>query len=59
MPIRIATVDGRGVRLEFAPGEAWAIAHDRVGDQWLVRLSDGRTWALDRDRDLDWAGPGR
>jgi hypothetical protein len=58
-PVRIATVDGRGVRLEFAPGEAWAIAHDRVGDQWLVRLADGRTWPLDRDRDLTWGGSAR
>ena len=56
-PVRFGTVAGRGSQLDLAPGEGWAVVTDRVGDVTLVRFSDGRTWTLDRERDMTWVTP--
>lgn len=54
-PVPIGHLAGRGLRIEVAPGEGWAIATDRVDNVHLVRLADGRSWAVDRDRTIAWA----
>jgi hypothetical protein len=53
-PTVLGHIDGRGLVLDVAPDQAWVIARDRVENLRLVRLSDGRSWALDRDRVLAW-----
>jgi hypothetical protein len=57
-PTKLGTIAGRHLTIEFAPGEAWALVYDRVGGVTLVRIADGRTWPLDRDRDRVWVSPG-
>ncbi len=53
-PERLATLPGRNLRIEVGAGDAWAIVTDRVEDVRLVRLVDGRSWPVDRDRVLAW-----
>jgi hypothetical protein len=57
-PTKLGTIPGRHLTIDFAPGEAWALVYDRVGSATLVRIADGRTWPLDRDRDRVWVSPG-
>lgn len=54
-PVAIGHLAGRGLRLDVAPGEGWVIATDRVDDVHLVRLTDGRSWTVERGRTLMWA----
>lgn len=54
-PALIAHFGGRGLRVDVAPDDRWAFVIDRVDDVRLVRLADGRTWQVDRERTLVWA----
>lgn len=53
-PSLLGRVPGRGLRIDVSPDAAWAFATDRIDNVRLVRLADGRTWPLDRDRLLAW-----
>ncbi|HET7472132.1 MAG TPA: hypothetical protein VFJ71_03305 [Candidatus Limnocylindrales bacterium] len=55
-PVRIAAIAGRDLQVERSPDGAWALVTDRVNTTRLVRLSDGRAWAVDAGRVLTWAG---
>lgn len=55
-PTLVGHVPGRGLRLEISPDDGWALATDRIDNVRLVRLADGRTWPVDRDRQLAWVG---
>ena len=54
-PKVIGHLTGRGLRVEMSPDLAWALVTDRVEAVHLVRLADGRTWPLDRDRIFVWS----
>ena len=54
-PERLVHLDRRGLRIEVSPDDGWAIVTDRVDNVRLVRLEDGRSWPVDRDRTLAWA----
>ncbi len=53
-PERLAQLDGRNLRIDVSPDQGWAIVIDRVDNIHLVRLADGRSWPIDRDRTLVW-----
>jgi hypothetical protein len=57
-PERIGHLDGRGLLVDVSPDDGWALVTDRVDDVRLVRLADGRSWPLDRERVLAWIGGG-
>jgi hypothetical protein len=52
---RIAHLDGRELHLDVSPDVAWVLVTDRMDDVRLVRLADGRSWPVDRERILVWA----
>ncbi len=53
-PSVIGHLAGRGLRVDVSPDQAWALTTDRVENVRLVRLSDGRSWPVDRDRMIVW-----
>lgn len=53
-PTVIGHLTGRGLRVEVSPDLAWALVTDRVEAVHLVRLADGRSWPIDRDRLVVW-----
>ena len=53
-PTLLAHLAGRSLRIDVSPDGAWATVVDRVDDIHLVRLADGRSWPIDRDRILVW-----
>ena len=57
-PTRLVALDGRGVRVDVSPDQAWALVIDRVDNVRLVRVADGRAWSVDRERILVWDAPG-
>jgi hypothetical protein len=44
----------RGLTVDLSPDARWALTTDRVGDVLLVELASGRTWPVDRERQLVW-----
>ena len=54
-PERLVHLDGRDLQVEVSPDGQWATVVDRVQDLRLVRLEDGRSWPIDRERTLAWA----
>jgi hypothetical protein len=52
--MRLLHLDRRGLQIDVSPDGGWATVVDRVDNVRLVRLSDGRSWAVDRDRILVW-----
>jgi hypothetical protein len=57
-PVRLAALAGRGLRVDVSPDDGWLIVIDRVDNVRLVRLADGRSWSVDRERTLVWDRPG-
>jgi hypothetical protein len=57
-PIRLVHLEGRGLRITVSPDDGWATVVDRVDGVRLVRLADGRSWPVDRERTLAWPGGG-
>jgi len=55
-PVRILHLDRRSLQVDVSPDGGWATVVDRVDNVRLVRLSDGRSWPVDRDRTLGWPG---
>jgi hypothetical protein len=53
-PTLVGHLTGRGLRIDMSPDSAWAIVTDRIENVRLVRLADGRSWPMDRDRILTW-----
>lgn len=53
-PTVIGHLTGRGLRVAVSPDLAWALVTDRVEAVHLVRLADGRSWPVDRDRLFVW-----
>jgi hypothetical protein len=53
-PVRLLHLDRRSLQLDVSPDGGWATVVDRVDNVRLVRLSDGRSWQVDRDRILGW-----
>jgi hypothetical protein len=53
-PVRIAAIAGRDLEVALSPDGAWALVTDRVAATRVIRLSDGRTWAVDGGRTLAW-----
>jgi hypothetical protein len=53
-PTTLGRLPGRSLQLELSADRDWLVATDRVEDVHLVRLVDGRSWPLDRDRHLLW-----
>jgi hypothetical protein len=51
-------LDGRNLEPDVSPDGSWATVVDRVGNVRLVRLSDGRSWPVDRERTLAWPTTG-
>jgi hypothetical protein len=56
-PVRIGTLSRPAVDVQLAPGDAWAVLRDRLGDLSLVRLDDGREWPVGHDATVTWVGP--
>ena len=44
----------RGLGIDISPDARWALTTDRVGDVLLVELASGRSWPVDRERQLVW-----
>jgi len=55
-PALLLHLAGRDLQLQISPDASWATVVDRVDDVRLVRIADGRSWALDRDRTMAWPG---
>ena len=55
---RLVSLEGRGLRVDVSPDDGWLIVIDRVDNVRLVRLADGRSWSVDRERTLAWDQPG-
>jgi hypothetical protein len=55
-PIRtlLAHFARRGLAIDVSPDARWALTTDRVGDVLLVELVSGRSWPVDRERQLVW-----
>ncbi|HEX2754282.1 MAG TPA: hypothetical protein VHM48_02405 [Candidatus Limnocylindrales bacterium] len=53
-PTLLLHLDGRTLRIDVSPDVQWATVVDRVDNVRLVRLSDGRSWPVDRERVLVW-----
>ena len=54
-PALLAHFEDRNLQVNVSPDGGWATVIDRVDNVHLVRLSDGRSWPVDRDRTLTWA----
>ena len=57
-PTRLVHLDGRSLRVAISPDDGWATVIDRVDGVRLVRLADGSSWPVDRERTLAWADGG-
>ena len=57
-PELLLHLDGRNLEQDVSPDGLWATVIDRVGNVRLVRVSDGRSWPLDRERTLEWPATG-
>jgi hypothetical protein len=55
-PERLGHLERRDVQIDVSPDGGWATVTDRVENVRLVRLADGRSWPVDRERTLVWAG---
>ena len=53
---RLVHLEDAGCGSTWRPMAAGRSCIDRVDNVRLVRLSDGRTWPIDRDRTLVWVG---
>ena len=54
-PRLVVHLPGRDLRIDVSPDGAWATVVDRLDDVHVVRLADGRSWPIDRDRTILWA----
>jgi hypothetical protein len=52
---RLVHLDGGDLRVDVSTDGAWALVTDRVESVRLVRIADGRSWPVDRERILGWA----
>jgi hypothetical protein len=57
-PVRIGILPVRPDDVQLAPGDAWAVIRDRIGDVSVVRLRDGRAWPLRPDATATWPSRG-
>ena len=55
-PVRLLHLDRRSLQVDVSPDGEWATVVDRVDNVRLVRLWDGKSWPVDRDRTLGWPG---
>jgi hypothetical protein len=56
-PALLLHLAGRDLQVQLSPDAAWATVVDRVENVRLVRMADGRSWPVDRERTLAWPGP--
>jgi hypothetical protein len=57
-PELLLHLDGRNLEPDVSPDGFWVTVADRVGNVRLMRLSDGRSWPVDRERTLAWPATG-
>jgi hypothetical protein len=56
-PVLLLHLAGRDQQVQVSPDASWATVVDRVENVRLVRMADGRSWIVDRERSLAWPGP--